>query len=269
MSLAHRLKAWLPPVLLDALRRRRPGNHWHGDFASWAEAQTASAGYEQSDIHDIVERAARRVLAGDGAFERDGVVFTKPEARVGVLSALQVVAVRCGRLRVVDFGGSLASTWIQHRAWLPAAGTAWSVVEQSAFVERGRRVFADGSVRFTSELSESLAQGADAILLSGTLQYLPDPDAWLARFAAADVPFLILDRTAFIPGDRHRLTVQRVDPRIYPGSYPAWFLGRDRVLAELARHGWRIEFTWDCPEDAADVAQATYGGILWSRAGSA
>src|SRR5690606_5982367 len=114
----------------------------------------------------------------------DTVLFHRREANGHLLKALQIAAVaNGGRLRVVDFGGALGSTWWQHRPWLEEfSEVTWSVVEQPAFVEIGQREFSVGPLRFFPSLSSCFDYDQpDIILLSSVLPYLEKPHSLLAE----------------------------------------------------------------------------------------
>ena len=78
------------------------------------------------------------------------MVFNEVQYAWPLLAGLLWVAAKHGgRLEVLDFGGSLGSSWFQNRAFLAGLGAVgWNVVEQSATVDVGRREFADETLCF-------------------------------------------------------------------------------------------------------------------------
>jgi putative methyltransferase (TIGR04325 family) len=70
----------------------------------------------------------------------------------------------------------------------------------------------------------------DVLILSSVLCYLENPYEWLEHFMSFDIPYLLIDRTAFAEGQRELITVQVVPPEIYEASYPAWFLNERKLL---------------------------------------
>ena len=224
-----------------------PDVAYRGDFRDFAAARECSTGYESSVILERTRTALHKVRRGEAAFERDSATFDHLELPWPLLALLGRAAAQSGsRLSVLDFGGSLGSTYFQCRSFLTGwPNLEWSIVEQPAHVEVGRREFADGILRFYPTIEASLGErAANVLLLSGVLQYLPEPWTFLAEVTKRDFDWIILDRTAFIPADRDRLTVEVVHPRIYPASYPAWFLSRPRFEATVPP-GWRIEAEFD------------------------
>lgn len=250
----------VPPVLPAAVRWARGRSaaiRFVGDFPSWEVARRAAGGYDDDAILARVRESAAKVRDGKAAFERDGVAFDRPEYNFPLLACLLRAATESGnRLRVLDFGGSLGSTYYQCRPFLGGVGeVSWTVVEQPHFVACGRREFEDGRLRFREGI-EGVGEPVDVILISSVLQYLPDPYAVLDRLTATRAGWLIVDRTFAVPTDRDVLTVQQVPASIYgrPASYPAWLFACHRVPARLAR-GWDLV----CEARAAD------GPFRWDR----
>lgn len=262
-----KIRDLIPPILARALRPlRRDRIRWSGDYATWGDGSAATGGYDAPAILERVETAVRQVLAGRAAYERDGVAFPEPKASIGLLAALLLARSSCRHpMRVVDWGGSLASSWLQHRRWLdPACVRAWAVVEQEAVVSSGRTLMDDGIVSFHTSFTEAALE-ADLVLWGAALQYLPDPHLALAEAAASSATFLCLDRLAVTWRGRDRLTVQRVPRSIYPASYPAWFLDLAGVEGQLQTAGFSKLLDWPCDDDAG-LAGTRFVGQLWRRA---
>ncbi len=241
----------LPPLLRMALSthvlRRGPT----GSFASWDEARRASDGYDDPRILERVEQSARRVRDGDAAFERDGVAFDHPAARLPLVAALLEAAVAGGgAVHVLDFGGSLASTYFQCLPFLAAVRSLrWSVIEQPAVAAKGRALFSDERLHFYDDLRACLEAGPPPTLLlvSGTLQFLQSPLRTLRELLDLPIARAVIDRTPVFasPAAEERLTVLRVPAKVYgvAVSYPMWIFRRDTLLAHLTdRHDVVDEF---------------------------
>lgn len=242
-GLRQKLKRVLPPALVDELRRVSAGGiRFSGDYASWSEASRASTGYDADDILRRVTDATRQVVAGKAAYERDSVLFEQPAYSYPILAALlRAAALDQGRLRVIDFGGSLGSTYRQNRLFLDGlAHVQWCVVEQAHFVEAGQREFTTEVLTFAPTLQAVPWWGQPCVvLLSSVLQYLEDPCQLLATLAGSGATSLVIDRTPMSRSERDRLCVQTVPAQIYRASYPCRIFSEDRLLALLARH-WRL-----------------------------
>lgn len=241
----------LPPLLVRWLQQMRArGITFSGDYPTWATASAAATGYDADAILARVRDATLRVKRGEAAFERDSVTFDKAEYVWPLLAGLMAAAARNqGRLSVLDFGGALGSTYFQHRRFLDGLAEArWSVVEQAHYAKCGAGEVADDVLRFYPDISSCLAeQSPDVILLSGVLQYLPEPMMVLDELGRAGAGTLLIGRTPFSGREAHHLLVQHVPASIYQASYPMWVFSEPRMLESLAQHWCRVS-RFDEPE---------------------
>lgn len=226
----------IPPVVLKFLKRKVGRQVYSGDFSSWEEAQLASGGYDSVTILNKVRDALLKVKQGEAVYERDSVLFDEPQYSWPLLAGLLWIASLNGnRLNLIDFGGSLGSTFYQNRKFLEhLPELRWSIVEQQNFVECGKQLFETDQLKFYCTLDECMAaRHPDTILLCSVIPYLEEPYELLQEVVAKGFTYIILDRTYFLDSGADRLTVQRVPPQIYTASYPAWFLNKEKFLRFL------------------------------------
>ena len=249
-----------------------PADHFisfAGDYASWEDARRDAIGYDAGVILDRTRAALLQVKRGTAVYERDAVIFDRPQYPFPVITGLLRASLTAGtRLRVLDFGGSLGSTYFQCRPLLRSvAEVEWSVVEQPAHVACGREHFADAELRFYSTVDECFSERRpDTLLLSSVLQYLPDPYQTLAALLARGWHHLILDRTSFLAADRDRLTVQRVPEWIYPASYPAWFLSESKLTALIDAAGYTLLTDFAAIDQCGPADErGYYKGFIYER----
>lgn len=213
-------------------------NCWRGDYKTWQAAVECSSGYDAANILSKVRESLLAVKAGEAAFERDSVVFEQPEYVWPLVASLnRVAAENENRLSVLDYGGSLGSSYFQHREcfdWLQ--GLTWSVVEQEHFVTCGREEFEDDELKFYTSIAECLTEQSPSVaVLSSVLPYLENPYEVLGQVVESNIPYIFIDRTPFMLSDGpDRLTVQIVPPAVYPASYPAWFFNREKLRTFFA-----------------------------------
>lgn len=232
---------------LFTLKKKEKNKYgWFGDYKNWEELAALSGGYEANSILEITKASLLKVKNGDAVYERDSVLFDKKLYPYSIISALLYAAVDCGgTLNVLDFGGSLGSTYYQVRDLIPSSvGLQWSVVEQTDYVKCGQELFEDRVLKFHFNIAESLAEKkADVLLLSSVVQYLEKPHDFLNEIQDFDFKYIILDRTSFIKDNRpDRLTLQIVHPDIYEAKYPAWFFNEKNLLEHFSKYDIKVEF---------------------------
>jgi putative methyltransferase (TIGR04325 family) len=261
------LKDLLPPVATRAAARLLAGRSgFRGAFSSWEEARRASTGYDTEVILERVAEATVKVDRGEAAYERDSVLFDKVQLAWPLLAGLLWAASRSGdRLRVLDFGGALGSSYRQNRRFLAHLhDLRWQVVDQEPFVRKGRELFSDSVLTFHEEPEQCLVDGGpEVLLLSSVIQYLERPYDMLERLLVLGCPFAIVDRTSFLADGEDRLTVQRVSADVYPASYPCWFLNLSRFRSVIGKY-YEIVAEFD-GFDRADVPGSTYKGFVLER----
>lgn len=220
---------------------------FYGPFKDWNEAQKQCTGYDNQVILEKVSSALQRVKNGEAAYERDSVVFEKHEYVWPILAVLLGVAVSKNSLQVLDFGGSLGSTYFQHRNWLHRIQKlSWNIVEQARFVEYGKKYFQSDKLKFYGSIEDCIAaQVPDVILLASVLPYLENPFFWINRLTQTECQFIIVDRTGFIEGNSDFLSVQVVPETIYRASYPAWFFNEKLFIEYFNNVGYHLSAHFD------------------------
>lgn len=258
------LNNWLPPAMLRHLRGFVNGIRWSGNYTSWTEAQQASNGYDSENILRAVREALLKVKKGDAIYERDSLLFNEIQYSWPLLAALMWIAAASeGVLNLLDFGGSLGSTYFQNRKFLQCLPKVrWNVVEQPHFVDCGKTNFEDNTLSFYYNIDTCVRQESpNTILFSSVIQYLEKPYFFLEEVVNLGFEYIIFDRTAFNKTDRDRLTIQKVPEKVYRASYPAWFLNKRRFL-DIFSSRYEIIATWRENTDSANIPSIFEGYIL-------
>ena len=227
-----KVKTILKKILPGSLLRFASGIFygWHGNFDTWEEAKKRCTGYDSEMIISKVRSSLYAVKNGEAAYERDSVLFDKIQYSYQMLSGIMWIAAKNkGRLNILDFGGSLGSSYYQNKLFLDTLTEVnWCIVEQPGFVNIGLKEFADDNLRFFNSIEECLNSfDIDVILFSSVLQYLEEPYRMLASIKSLRIKNIIIDRTPFVTG-KDRITIQRVSPSIYKASYPCWFFNKEK-----------------------------------------
>jgi putative methyltransferase (TIGR04325 family) len=205
---------------------------WTGNYSNWEEAKRKCSGYDSQSILEKVKEAAFLVKNGKTIYERDSAIFDTAQYSFPLLSGLMWIAAQNnGRLNVLDFGGSLGSTYYQNKRFLDSLNyVRWSIVEQPDFVYTGLESFSNEILHFYYSIDDCLKENnIDIILLSSVLQYLESPFDLLNRIKSKKIKYIIIDRTPFTKG-QDRITIQKVHPKLYNASYPCWFFNKTKFL---------------------------------------
>ncbi len=254
---------WVPPALWRFLKHRSGETiRFNGEFADWQEAAARCRGYGADHILTKVLDATLKVRRGEAAYERDSVVFDRPEFIWPIVASLMWAAARNrGLINVLDFGGALGSTYHQNQRFLNSlAKVRWNIVEQLHYVVAGKEHLEDERLKFYPTVASCLAESQpNVILLSSVLQYLEKPFDTLNILSDCGAPVMIIDRTPFSLLVEDRLVVQEVPPKIYEASYPMWVFAFEQFLQTLATN-WTLVSRMPC----ADGRFKTSSGLDFS-----
>lgn len=261
------IKAIIPPIFLSVYRffvtYRRQDKAWSGNYTTWAEAQIHCSGYDSDIILEKVKNALLKVKNSEATYERDSVLFDEIKYSFGLLAGLQMAALENDhKLCVLDFGGSLGSSYYQNKEILSSIKELrWCIVEQPHFIDCGRANFQDDQLKFYYTIEECVYNNKpNVLLLSSVLQYLEKPSDWIEKFIALGIPYIILDRTAFVENEKDILTVQNVPKNIYSASYPCWFFNENKLLKKFQTH-YHLVYSFDAL-DLSNLAGSYFKGIL-------
>lgn len=239
---------------------QKPIEVFTGDYATWEDAASQCSGYAADVIFEKTKAAALAVKQGQALFERDSVLFHEEVYAWQMLACLNSVAASDqGRLSVLDFGGSLGSSYFQHRKFLQMLPSLrWTVVEQPHYVDFGSKNLEDGFLKFLPTISATIEQAQPNVVLFGSvLSYLPKPFEVLQEVISSGIKTIVMDRTAFLEGNKDRLTVQKVSPHIYDASYPAWFFSLSEFKGFMSEVGFEFISEWISFDDYRITGEKT------------
>jgi putative methyltransferase (TIGR04325 family) len=220
-------------------------HYYTGDFSSFDDALKHCKGYAAEEVFKKTCETALKVQRGDFVFERDSVGFTKAHYSFAAVAALQNIATKNNNeLELTDFGGSLGSSYFQHKIFFSSLKKLqWRVVELPNIIDFGKANLQDDHLFFYHTLAEAEAQQKSTVLFSSsTLQSVPNPFEWMDEFIKRDYPYILLDRIAFVKRDTHQVTVQYTHEMIYEASYPAWFFNEQLFVQYFLERGYKVHF---------------------------
>ncbi len=232
------IKSFLPPILLKVCLGKR-GIYFEGNYQKWEDAIQFSTGYDSALILEKVSASLLKVRLGQAAYERDSVLFDRIEYPFPLIAGLlRAAALNGGKITVIDFGGSLGSTYYQCRNFFAGITELnWCVIEQENFVQRGKALFETSQLKFFFSIEECMSlMKPDLILFGSVLQYLEKPFEILNLIASLNIRHLIIDRTPFADLHEDHICIQYVPKLIYPASYPCRIFSESKLVELLSNH---------------------------------
>ncbi len=263
------LKELIPP-LLGTLKNYSFEYGWKGNFQTYEEAKSKCKGYDQEHILKRIISTTKLVKNGTIPYERDGIPYDKIKINSNLLSVLLLIASRNNnKLTVIDFGGSLGTSYYQNLPYLRhMKQLSWCIVEQANFVEAGRDLFANESLRFYRSMEECMHENSepDLILISNSLQYIDNPYGILKEIQSFDIPYLLLDYVGYNDKPEDRVTIQYVPPVFYgiEASYPCTFFNKVKIQSQLEKdYSLVSEFISDPDTYYVQLKPFKYEGSFW------
>lgn len=214
-----------------------------GNYQTWLEASLDSTGYDDSKILDKVKESTLTVLNGEGAYERDSVIFKDTVFSFHILAYIEKIALAKNKVTVLDFGGALGSTYLQNKSFLLSipAKINWIVIEQPEFTKAGNDIYKnDSNITFLNSIEE-LTDVPDLILFSAVLQYIDSYKIILEDTLNLNAEYIIVDRT-FV-AERERICIETVPENIYPAIYPLRVFNKNEFIA-IFQNKYSLEYEY-------------------------
>ena len=266
-SLRKTILSFLPPIFVSSLKNSKLLKHgWHGKYQSWEDAKSKTTGYDNDVILNKVHQSLYKVKMGISKFERDSVLFDEIQYSWPLLSGIMMAAAKqCGTIKVLDFGGSLGSTYFQNKKFLDCFNNVkWSIVEQEHFVKLGKKDFEDERLKFYLTVNDCLEeQSPNILILSSVIQYIERPYELLENLiSVTNIDYILLDRTPFTNSDE-KIVIQTVSPSIYNASYPCHIFNLRKFKNFFFTKGYNLIEEFESNE--AKIGDIYFKGILYQK----
>lgn len=267
----HYLIKELVPPIVKTLRWYSFKYGWKGNYNTFEEAQAKCTGYNENHILQKIIDTTAKVKSGEAVYERDGIIYDSININFHLLNALLLISARNNnKLTIIDFGGSLGTSYYQNISFLShLTELNWCIIEQPNYVEAGKKSFENGHVRFFYTVEECLAEypQPDFLLLSSVLQYINNPYELLRKLTGLKIPYFMIDLVGYNDEDKDRITVQYVPPVFYgiPASYPCTFFSKHKVESVIKQH-YKKDFDFISEPDTyyIQLKPFNYEGSFWT-----
>jgi putative methyltransferase (TIGR04325 family) len=248
------LRSLTPQIIWRMARRLKShlvgpnASTFEGPFSSWEAAASRSDGWDSPVITAKTFDAALKVKAGLIEFEQDGVARERIIYSETILAFLLLVLARHKDVvNIIDFGGGLGCGYFQNRKILrQLAGTSirWNIVERPVLAKLGAEHFQSAELNFYSTLEDVFSEITpipDAVLFSGSLQYVAEPLLVLDQAVNAGISIIALDRLLVWPRNKDAVFIQHPNPHThYEATYPVRCFSRDALVAQFVARGFML-----------------------------
>jgi putative methyltransferase (TIGR04325 family) len=247
---SSRFPAIQPDVKLSRLwKKKKPSPYglfpWNG---TWAEAKSATTGYEAESITEAVVGRHREFLRdlNPSDFKVD---YRLEQPLHHLMSSLAVIFRdhQPNPFRVLDFGGASATNFYLLRRVFPHVRFDWLVVETPPMCA-ALQSFTEEHLRWQTELPEpasSADKSFDLCIASSCLMYMDEPYDLLPKLARLGRYFFV-NRIPILPIPEDRIAIQHVPPIVHETSHPFWLFSEGKMLRDISKIG-KMRFSWDDP----------------------
>lgn len=206
---------------------------WDGIYISFAEAGGEHAVFESAIWMGKIVGRARAALERSSGGAIPPVALTTDYALSFIAAS---AARRAHALRILDFGGGMATSYVPLRAMLPRdQAVDFVIVENEAITRQGNELFAaDPGVTFRSDLPVP-SERFEIIHFGSSLQYVDDWKGLLATVTAFQPEYLLFaDLTA--ADNRSFVTIQQWHER----RIPVHLWNVDEFVATVCALGYEL-----------------------------
>lgn len=241
-------------------------NFFEGDFLTIEAAKAHCTNTEDKELYERSYQSVCAVLNGYAAYELDTMpVFTK-KISFHLMAWIALAASGKTEVTVADFGGALASTYLQNKDFIceiPAKVT-WYIIEQPQYVKRGNEIFTDKYLKFKNSFDE-ISDQIDVILFSGVLMYPANLEEIINKAIQREPKYIIVDRTYI--GKRSRVVLQHVSGiagNVF--TYPMKILGRQQFI-NLFSNQYELKYEFDSIDEQIILEDmfVKSKGFIWKR----
>ena len=261
-DLKNRIKRkakWIKIVVKNFITGDKNKFFFKGPFNTWKDALINSEGYHSSKIIDKLFISAMKVKNKKFAYERDTVLFSQPSYNWMLLYNIFKYFNNYRNFNLIDFGGSLGSTYFQHKLFLNSFKTMkWNIIEQSKISKIGNKFFSNKNLKFFNNLEPAIKKNKSKfIILNNVLQYIENPSYIIDILSKYKGMTIIIDNIIFTEKNKDIIIVQKTPKRIYEATYPLRIFSKSKFLKKISQYFKIIEnkknnFSFDLSFDNVD-----------------
>lgn len=213
-------KPYLPKKIIKIISNLMyPPVKYKGPFDNWNDAKSFSSGWSDKKILEKVYKSLIKSFDMKGVYERDGELVNDLKYPENIINFLNSNLNENGQ--IIDFGGSLGSLYFQIRSKLLFKNIKWSVLEQSNYVELGKRKIKNKELDFFNNVDETQVNNNTILIFSSVLQYLENPEKVINLFLNTKfIEHVVVDRVILSNSKENKIYIQKNPKKYFNTSYP-------------------------------------------------
>ena len=130
----------------------RYGSGWSGDYESWQDALSICTGYDDPSITEKTLSSILETKDQSDRYERDSsIIEGTPDFAFNSLRWIKSFA-EGNKINLVDFGGSLGSSFFQLKPFVDDYSVSWNIVEQAHVAVVGKSKLENDELKFFSNI---------------------------------------------------------------------------------------------------------------------
>jgi len=251
MQIKPLVKRLTPPIVLDAFRTLRDGGAfgpiWSGVYPDHRAVPVSGLGHDDERWVRQCEKLARILLSA----ARSGATIPANVRGRHILLPLIATSVcqENGRIRVLDFGGSIGTDFIHLSSSLCMPCTIdYHVVEGEPICDIAAEIFKDDSrIRFSPSLPVE-SDRFDVVMVGSTLQYIEDYQELLRHLSKYEAKYILLSN---LPAGDIETTFATEQRNLNGSIVAAWFFRVSDIVRAMAQNDYSLllkaasEDEWD------------------------
>tara|TARA_B100001758_G_C18400832_1_gene608871 strand:+ start:1006 stop:1773 length:768 start_codon:yes stop_codon:yes gene_type:complete len=236
--------------MINLIKNFFSGIKFIGKYDYWKDAKNNSIGYDNDVFLNKLKSQVLKVIDGEFAYERDTVLFKDKLFSPNFLYTLLLLNdYECKHPHVLDFGGSLASKYLQHKDLFNGLKYKWCIIEQNKIVQIGNEIFKNNQVKFFTSIDQSINfLKPNILLLNSVIQYIEKPIELIKSLLEHKPKIILIERTFYSKKSSY-ISIQKISSKIYKSSYPCWIFNKKDIIELLEKYDYKLKFISKSPID--------------------
>ena len=246
----EKIKFYLPNFVIKNLNLILKRNiRIIGSFENWSKATLHSGTYSNKEIFINLKKSFLKVKNNKASFERDSVTFNSEKLNRPLISLLEKLRKNKKKkfLKILDFGGSLGSTYFQNKRFFhDNIKYQWDIVEQKKIVDFANKNIKIKNLNFYKSINHYMRYNKpDIVLFSSVLHYLEYPFQIIDKLFKKKIEYFIVLKTPFTKiGSQIKI---QVNPQyIYKANYPIRIFNETLFKSFFKNKKYQVQnLNWD------------------------